>query len=87
MATNDIQNIRISPDLWRKLHNHRNRHFYNKENDVFMRKYGLKPTSFNLSCLDLLKGIILTDRQNLLKGIILTDKQIIDKIKEGVIKK
>jgi hypothetical protein len=63
MATGNIEEIKISSGLWGGLHNHRVEHFYNKEYDKFFKKYNLKPTIFNLNCLDVLRGVILTDAQ------------------------
>lgn len=65
MATGNIEEIKISGGfgLWGGLHNQRVNHFYNKEYDNFLKKYNLKPTYFNLNCLDELRGVILTDAQ------------------------
>lgn len=64
MATGNIEEIKISSDLWVGLHKHRGiNHFFNKEKDLFLKKYDLKPSYFNLNCLDKFKGVILTDIQ------------------------
>jgi len=70
IATNDIHKIKISVDLWRKLHHEQKHYFFNKEYKIFLDKYGLKPTTFNLNCLDELRGVILTELQifNIMKG-------------------
>ena len=73
MVTGNIENIKISTNLWNSLHYHReNKHFYRKDIHNFFKKYNLKPTYFNLNCMGELMGVILTDSQilkiNKLKG-------------------
>ena len=65
MPTGNIEEIKISSTLWSKLHHKQkdSNYWFNKENFLFLDKFDLKPTVFNLNCLNELKGIILTDRQ------------------------
>ena len=58
-----IQEIKISSILWTKIHNHRITHFFKKEFKIFLDKYNLSPTYFNLNCLDEFRGVILTNEQ------------------------
>jgi len=59
----EIEEIKISSGDWFSLHNHRKEHFFKKDYKTFLDKHNLKPTYFNLNCLDMLKGVILTDAQ------------------------
>lgn len=62
MATGNIEEIKISSELWARLHNSNN-HFFNKGVSAFLKRNGLKPTMFNLNCIDKLRGVILTEAQ------------------------
>lgn len=62
--SNQIEEIKISSDLWAKLHKEQKSYYYiHKENKTFLNRWSLKPTIFNLNCLVELKGVILTDTQ------------------------
>jgi hypothetical protein len=72
-----IEQIKITSGLWGGLNtcgyvcfNGKNKGVYfnyeysfNKEFKDFLDKFNLKPTFFNLNCLENLKGVILTDLQ------------------------
>ena len=64
LRSKEIEIKKISYDLWRELHQHRYvKHFYKKDYAVFLKEFNLKPSYFNLNCLDKLQGIILTKSQ------------------------
>ncbi len=62
--SDEIGGIKISPDLWRKLHFNTEDYYYiHKEFNSFLNKNNLNHTIFNLNCLRELKGVILTELQ------------------------
>ena len=69
---NQIENLIISPKLWRNLHESykikkgivvKNEYYFKKEFKDFLDLNKLKSTIFNLNCLEELNGIILTKTQ------------------------
>lgn len=57
-----LENFNLSDSLNEKLHRDFEGFFYKEWSD-FLKSYGLEPTIFNLNCLELVKGVILTDSQ------------------------
>lgn len=59
----NVEKFNLSNALNGKLHEDFKDYYLYKEYKDFLNKYSLEPTIFNLNCLEILKGVILTDTQ------------------------
>ena len=69
ISSGAIEEIKISAFIWSALHFNKRQYFYKKDRAEFLKRNNLKPTIFNLNCLEELGGVILTDLQIMKGGI------------------